>query len=136
MWKFIKPRPGNLRLWQLAVLVLVFSSIIALSKFRRERYFAYLDPWQEDNALNKAYQLTHSLIAFGRGELFGQGLGSSIEKLAAQNAAPSVARAFARDGLPDSTGTMASSANGFSENENSPTLAISAADIGPRPMIF
>ncbi|MET3132436.1 cell division protein FtsW [Oxalobacteraceae bacterium GrIS 1.11] len=64
-----------------AVLVAIFVSIIALSKFRRERYFAYLDPWQEDNALNKAYQLTHSLIAFGRGEFFGVGLGGSVEKL-------------------------------------------------------
>jgi cell division protein FtsW len=64
-----------------AVLVAIFVAIIGLSKFRRERYFAYLDPWQEDNALNKAYQLTHSLIAFGRGELFGVGLGGSVEKL-------------------------------------------------------
>jgi cell division protein FtsW len=64
-----------------AVLVALFVTIIALSKFRRERYFAYLNPWQEDNALNKAYQLTHSLIAFGRGEIFGVGLGGSVEKL-------------------------------------------------------
>jgi len=64
-----------------AVLVVIFVSIIALSKFRRERYFAYLNPWEEDNALNKAYQLTHSLIAFGRGEIFGVGLGGSVEKL-------------------------------------------------------
>ncbi len=64
-----------------AVLVVIFSTIIALSPFRRARMFAYLDPWQEDNALNKAYQLTHSLIAFGRGELFGVGLGGSVEKL-------------------------------------------------------
>jgi cell division protein FtsW len=63
------------------VLVAIFGSIIALSKFRRERYFAYLNPWEEDNALNKAYQLTHSLIAFGRGEIFGVGLGGSVEKL-------------------------------------------------------
>jgi cell division protein FtsW len=64
-----------------AVLVLVFSSIIAFSKFRRERMFAYLDPWQEEHAMNKSYQLTHSLIAFGRGEFFGVGLGGSLEKL-------------------------------------------------------
>ena len=64
-----------------AMLVAIFVAIIALSKFRRERYFAYLNPWQEDNALNKAYQLTHSLIAFGRGEFFGVGLGGSLEKL-------------------------------------------------------
>ncbi|HZX29097.1 MAG TPA: FtsW/RodA/SpoVE family cell cycle protein, partial [Telluria sp.] len=64
-----------------AVLVMVFTTIIAFSKFRRERLFAYLDPWQEEHALNKSYQLTHSLIAFGRGELFGVGLGGSLEKL-------------------------------------------------------
>ncbi|MDQ5898346.1 MAG: cell division protein FtsW, partial [Pseudomonadota bacterium] len=43
--------------------------------------FAFLDPWAKDNADGKAYQLTHSLIAFGRGEYFGQGLGQSLEKL-------------------------------------------------------
>ena len=64
-----------------ALLVVIFTTIIAFSPFRRARMFAYLDPWQEDNALNKAYQLTHSLIAFGRGELFGVGLGGSVEKL-------------------------------------------------------
>ena len=64
-----------------ALLVAIFGAIIALSKFRRERMFAYLNPWEEDNSLNKAYQLTHSLIAFGRGELFGVGLGGSVEKL-------------------------------------------------------
>ena len=64
-----------------ALLVAIFGAIIALSPFRRARMFAYLDPWQEDNALDKAYQLTHSLIAFGRGEFFGVGLGGSVEKL-------------------------------------------------------
>jgi cell division protein FtsW len=64
-----------------AMLVTIFVSIIALSKFRRDRFFAYLNPWEEENALNKAYQLTHSLIAFGRGELAGVGLGGSVEKL-------------------------------------------------------
>jgi cell division protein FtsW len=64
-----------------AILVMVFTAIIALSPFRRARMFAYLDPWQEGNALDKAYQLTHSLIAFGRGEILGVGLGGSVEKL-------------------------------------------------------
>jgi len=64
-----------------ALLVVIFVSIIALSPFRRARLFAYLDPWEEGNALDKAYQLTHSLIAFGRGEIFGVGLGGSVEKL-------------------------------------------------------
>jgi cell division protein FtsW len=64
-----------------ALLVVIFSAIIALSPFRRARMFAYLNPWEEGNALDKAYQLTHSLIAFGRGEIFGVGLGGSVEKL-------------------------------------------------------
>lgn len=62
-------------------LVSIFGLIISLSKWRRERIFAYLNPWEEENALGKAYQLSHSLIAFGRGELFGVGLGASVEKL-------------------------------------------------------
>jgi cell division protein FtsW len=64
-----------------AVLVGAFVMMIAFSDFRRERIFAYLNPWDEKYAQGKAYQLTHSLIAFGRGEWFGQGLGSSVEKL-------------------------------------------------------
>ena len=63
------------------LLVAIFSLIIAFSPFRRARMFAYLDPWEEGNSLDKAYQLTHSLIAFGRGEFFGVGLGGSVEKL-------------------------------------------------------
>ena len=51
------------------------------SEWRRERIFAYLDPWDERHTLGKGYQLSHSLIAFGRGEWFGQGLGGSVEKL-------------------------------------------------------
>ncbi|HEY0941666.1 MAG TPA: putative lipid II flippase FtsW [Steroidobacter sp.] len=62
-------------------LVGIFSMVILLSPWRRERIFAYLNPWVEENALGKAYQLSHSLIAFGRGELFGVGLGGSVEKL-------------------------------------------------------
>jgi cell division protein FtsW len=64
-----------------AVLIGAFTLMVSLSPWRRERIFAYLDPWSEKNALGKAYQLTHSLIAFGRGEIFGEGLGSSLEKL-------------------------------------------------------
>ena len=63
------------------VLMVAFGLMIALSEWRRERIFAYLDPWSEKNALAKGYQLTHSLIAIGRGEIFGVGLGGSVEKL-------------------------------------------------------
>ena len=64
-----------------AILLVAFALIIASSEWRRERIFAYLDPWSEKNALAKGYQLTHSLIAIGRGEIFGVGLGGSVEKL-------------------------------------------------------
>ena len=68
-----------------AVLVLiagsVFATIITLSPWRRERIFAYLDPFDPTNSAGKGYQLSHSLIAFGRGEFFGVGLGGSVEKL-------------------------------------------------------
>ena len=65
----------------ITVLAAVFSVIILISPWRLERMVAYLDPWASENVLGKAFQLTHSLIAFGRGELFGVGLGGSVEKL-------------------------------------------------------
>jgi cell division protein FtsW len=73
----------NARMFLLIALVLLiaFGLIIGLSEWRRERIFAYLDPWSAKYALGKGYQLSHSLIAFGRGEIFGVGLGGSVEKL-------------------------------------------------------
>jgi len=61
--------------------IAAFSFIVALSPFRRARIMAFLDPWDPTQAQGKAYQLTHSLMAFGRGEWFGVGLGGSVEKL-------------------------------------------------------
>lgn len=55
--------------------------MIWFAPWRRERLFVYLDPWKPENAYGSAYQLSHSLIAFGRGEWTGVGLGSSVEKL-------------------------------------------------------
>ncbi len=72
---------GRMFLLITAVLVSAFVLMITTSEWRRERIFAYLDPWDERYTLGKAYQLSHSLIAFGRGEWFGQGLGGSVEKL-------------------------------------------------------
>jgi cell division protein FtsW len=63
------------------VLLAAFALMITFNDYRRARIFAYLDPWSEHNALAKGYQLTHSLIALGRGEIFGVGLGGSVEKL-------------------------------------------------------
>ncbi len=73
----------NGRMFFLVILVLVgaFVAMIVFSPWRADRIFAYLDPWNPAYAQGKAYQLTHSLIAFGRGGFFGQGLGSSVEKL-------------------------------------------------------
>ena len=72
---------GRMFLLITTVLVGAFVLMITTSEWRRERIFAYLNPWDEKYTLGKAYQLSHSLIAFGRGELFGQGLGGSVEKL-------------------------------------------------------
>ena len=72
---------GRMFLLISAVLTAAFVLMISSSSWRRDRIFAYLNPWDERYTLGKAYQLSHSLIAFGRGEVFGQGLGSSVEKL-------------------------------------------------------
>lgn len=53
--------------------------LITSSPYRMERIVGFLDPWADP--FGKGYQLTHSLIAFGRGEFFGVGLGGSVEKL-------------------------------------------------------
>ncbi len=73
----------NARMFVLIATILVgaLALMIALSPWRRERIFAYLDPWDPVHTLGKGYQLSHSLIAFGRGEVFGVGLGGSVEKL-------------------------------------------------------
>jgi cell division protein FtsW len=73
----------NARMFFLMALVVVaaFAVMVMTSELRRARVFAYLDPWSVEHALGKGYQLSHSLIAFGRGEIFGVGLGGSVEKL-------------------------------------------------------
>jgi cell division protein FtsW len=73
----------NARMFFLMAIVIVATAAIFLyfDDLRRERILAYLDPWNPKYAQGKGYQLTHSLIALGRGEIFGQGLGASVEKL-------------------------------------------------------
>jgi cell division protein FtsW len=64
----------------LVVLLLAgFLILIWVSPYRRERIVGFMDPWQDP--FGKGYQLSHALIAFGRGEWFGVGLGASVEKL-------------------------------------------------------
>jgi cell division protein FtsW len=62
-----------------AMLALGFALLVISSPYRMQRIFGYLDPWSD--AYGKGYQLSHALIAFGRGEWFGVGLGASVEKL-------------------------------------------------------
>ena len=63
----------------IVVLVVAFAVLIIVSPYRRDRIFGFMDPWAD--AYGRGYQLSHALIAFGRGEVFGVGLGASIEKL-------------------------------------------------------
>jgi len=59
--------------------VIGFIILILSSPYRLERVLGFMDPWKD--AFGKGYQLSHALIAFGRGEWFGVGLGGSVEKL-------------------------------------------------------
>ena len=61
------------------LLAVAFVIMIWASEYRRQRIFGFMDPWQD--AYGKGYQLSHALIACGRGEWFGVGLGASVEKL-------------------------------------------------------
>jgi cell division protein FtsW len=76
---------GGVRAGQflLTALVVVSSSVaILLSQpYRLKRLTGYWEPWTEENVFGSGYQLTQSLIAFGRGEFGGVGLGNSIQKL-------------------------------------------------------
>ena len=63
----------------LALGALALGVLVAVAPYRMERLVAFLDPWSV--AFGSGYQLTQALIAFGRGELFGLGLGEGIQKL-------------------------------------------------------
>lgn len=64
----------------LLLLVVVALALLAISApYRMQRLTSFLDPWA--NQFDSGYQLTQSLIAFGRGGLFGVGLGNSVQKL-------------------------------------------------------
>ncbi|MDG1096397.1 MAG: putative lipid II flippase FtsW [Methylophilaceae bacterium] len=63
----------------LAVLPVAVYFLIVSSPYRLQRVIGFMDPWADP--FGKGYQLSHALIAFGRGEWFGVGLGASVEKL-------------------------------------------------------
>ena len=74
---------GGMRLRNFALLfgiVLVLLCILAISEpYRMKRVTTFLNPWA--NPFGNGYQLTQSLMAFGRGGWFGVGLGKSIQKM-------------------------------------------------------
>ena len=72
---------GRMFLLSVTVLLGAMVAMIVASPWRLQRALAFTDPFDPQYSAGKGYQLSHSLIAFGRGELSGQGLGSSIEKL-------------------------------------------------------
>ncbi|MFY9314823.1 MAG: putative lipid II flippase FtsW [Burkholderiales bacterium] len=61
------------------MLAVGFAALVLSSPYRMQRIFGFMDPWSD--AFGKGYQLSHALIAFGRGEWLGVGLGASVEKL-------------------------------------------------------
>ncbi len=74
---------GGYRLKVFAALLMAlpaaFTALIIFSPYRLQRVTSFMDPWADP--FGKGYQLSHALIAFGRGEWFGVGLGASVEKL-------------------------------------------------------
>lgn len=74
---------AGVRVWQFILLFAgALGGLIVLatqSSYRMQRLITFLDPWSDQ--FNSGYQLTQSLIAFGRGEWFGLGLGNSVQKL-------------------------------------------------------
>lgn len=74
---------GGARLWQFVILMVVIlvlaKELIYSSGYRLARITSFLDPWSD--AQDTGFQLVHALIAFGRGEYFGVGLGSGIQKI-------------------------------------------------------
>lgn len=71
------------KLWQCVLLlcsgVAILAGLVWFTPYRMQRLVTFLDPWEDQ--FDTGYQLTQSLIAFGRGEWFGLGLGNSIQKM-------------------------------------------------------
>lgn len=74
---------GGIRLWHAMLCVIVagatFSLLIWIEPYRLQRIMSFLNPWSDP--FDTGFQLVQALIAFGRGEWLGVGLGASIQKL-------------------------------------------------------
>ena len=73
------------KLYRFFLMLLLFVGVVTYVAMTKPyvivRFSSYLNPWAAENVFNGSYQLTQALIAFGRGEWFGVGLGNSIQKL-------------------------------------------------------
>ncbi|HHB92687.1 MAG TPA: putative lipid II flippase FtsW [Thioploca sp.] len=76
---FLAGVPMRQFLWWVIIVMLVLSFLIILAPYRLERLTIFIDPWQDP--FNSGFQLTQALIAIGQGELFGLGLGNSIQSV-------------------------------------------------------
>ena len=74
---------GGVKMGQFSLLLVLVSSagvwLIRMSEYRMKRFTGFLDPWGDP--FDSGFQLTQALIAFGRGEWMGVGLGASVQKL-------------------------------------------------------
>jgi cell division protein FtsW len=74
---------GGVRFWHFLVCIAAGVAAVAvltlISPYRLERVTGFLNPWADP--FNSGFQLVQALIAFGRGEWFGVGLGASVQKL-------------------------------------------------------
>ncbi len=74
---------GGVRLWQFGVLFAgilgAAATLVLTAPYRMARLTSFVDPWADP--FDSGFQLTQALIAFGRGEWFGVGLGGSVQKL-------------------------------------------------------
>lgn len=73
-------RPGQFFV-TIAVAILSAGLMAVTQTYRVQRLMSFMDPWSEANVFGSGYQLTQALIAFGRGEWLGVGLGNSLQKL-------------------------------------------------------
>ncbi len=69
---------GRFFAW-MAAAAAVLASLAVLSPYRMQRLMSFTDPWQDP--YDTGFQLTQALIAFGRGDWLGVGLGGSVQKL-------------------------------------------------------
>lgn len=77
---FLAGAPGKALASIIGVLISFLITFVLIEPYRVRRLFSYRNPWEDP--LGDGYQLSQSLMAFGRGEWFGTGLGQSVQKLA------------------------------------------------------